>query len=1373
MFRKDRVGRCFHWMLRGMGIPILLSCLAVPETALFGQRILSAVDPKAQGMDLTFDINTVTTDNVAPNIVFNASGTRGMVAFAGSGTIIAFNPQDGKITASVKTGGRPSQIVLTPDGTLLLAVDVLSNRILVVDPSNFTLKATYTFTDAAFGFGNNIVISADGKTGYITTFRNDPKFYIPTEGELIRFSIADGKEAGARLKVGISPTVITLSPDKKTIAVVNVDDINSANRTDTVSLVDVDAFSVRATVMPTADDDDTDTDPEIPADFTFVNNVSFSKDSSVAIISNRISQSTLLASDVAYVFKVSDGTILEKPAAGTVPSMSATTPDGKYFYLLNEFGYNIVDASTYQVVQQVQSPYSGFSSNSNFAFRSDSSEGFLPSQDTDGILGIKPADGGIYSVLFLTDSGGTQGAKQTMQVQVTPDGSVVCALNFQVNTLQCGVDTYNLYLSGLDVSNYLFSGFSIINTTGQAITAKIAAQDLNSTTIANDEIGFNTTTDQDQTVALAGAGRLAQSFQVVTTSSSLYIRTYIRRIGSFSDSATLKATIQTDSSSAPSGTAVEGAVVEIPANAVGTDIGFQELRFPQLVGLAELTTYWIVLEGGGSYSSEYTASTKLIEWGVDGSSPTYSNGQLSVYASSWTADANKDALFSLVLSEVSNPKDIVLAPGQQLIGTQEYFKLDDRTRSGRIRVSAEQPGLRGYWVHGSRDMAAMDGSLADSPNGYSEVLLPEVIQVADEETGFSAEQDSQVTLTGSGKLAQSFQLDKPAPISLIKLYLLKTGTFTTDAKLKVSIQADAAGVPSDIPLGDASAEIVAESSVFSILSYIFVQFDTSVSLSAGTTYWIVLEGSGTYASEYSASVNQIDWGVDSTSPAYTPGQFAAYSSGWTADSEKDALFSVVVAANLNLATSFNLINRYHNFVSASYELFDGEGNLEVQQSASLPGIVRLIQGLDQLFSSGVTDRQGGYLKVLAAGEITAFEEFGTETSTAILPGIPLDSAAYANQKLYFPRVAAGPNIQTLVNVINLSRQSGYATGQDDVVALTGTGKLAQSFQLDEAANISLIRILLQESGDFSDTAKVKLSIQEDSSGAPSGTPLSGATAEIAVDSIQSSLAVTNLRFNAPVALKKGTTYWLVLEGSGTYGTEYIATNMVVEWGVDSSTPTYTKGQFSVYADSKWTADAEQDALFEIVLSEDNEITLSLYSPTGKLLAPPYKKTLAAGGQLRDLLANLFPSFGSKEFEGWVLVEGSKPGIVGDVIFSNLNADYIAAGLLQMAPMKDILFAQVAQGSDFETGWLLLNAGDLPADVTMELHDTSGAIRSTRTLRISGRNSLDLAFADVFTNLKELLGGYMVLHSSQPLYTFSLMSNGAQSFLCSIPPQPFP
>jgi hypothetical protein len=80
---------------------------------------------------------------------------------------------------------------------------------------------------------------------------------------------------------------------------------------------------------------------------------------------------------------------------------------------------------------------------------------------------------------------------------------------------------------------------------------------------------------------------------------------------------------------------------------------------------------------------------------------------------------------------------------------------------------------------------------------------------------------------------------------------------------------------------------------------------------------------------------------------------------------------------------------------------------------------------------------------------------------------------------------------------------------------------------------------------------------------------------------------------------------------------------------------------------------------------------------------------------------------------------------------------------------------------------------LPADVRLELHDTSGAILSTQTLRLNGRNSLDLAFEDVFPRVSDMLGGYLVVHSSQPLYSFSMMNNSSLSFLCAIPPQAYP
>jgi hypothetical protein len=143
--------------------------------------------------------------------------------------------------------------------------------------------------------------------------------------------------------------------------------------------------------------------------------------------------------------------------------------------------------------------------------------------------------------------------------------------------------------------------------------------------------------------------------------------------------------------------------------------------------------------------------------------------------------------------------------------------------------------------------------------------------------------------TARDKLAQSFQVTGTQTVDQVKLWLKKVGTPT--GTLTLRIETNSAGNPSGT-LADANATItVAESGLTTSYGWITFDFATNFSLSSSTTYWLVL------STDRSASAaNYIEWGNDTSSPAYASGEMKAEaSSSWSALTA-DAVFEVFGAA---------------------------------------------------------------------------------------------------------------------------------------------------------------------------------------------------------------------------------------------------------------------------------------------------------------------------------------------------------------------------------------------------------------------------------------------------------------------------------------------
>ena len=139
-------------------------------------------------------------------------------------------------------------------------------------------------------------------------------------------------------------------------------------------------------------------------------------------------------------------------------------------------------------------------------------------------------------------------------------------------------------------------------------------------------------------------------------------------------------------------------------------------------------------------------------------------------------------------------------------------------------------------------------------------------------------------------------------------------------------------------------------------------------------------------------------------------------------------------------------------------------------------------------------------------------------------------------------------------------------------------KLAQAFVPD--ANdipsgrwVGSVRLFLRVIGTISPVRTLTMKIETNSSGAPSGTQVTNASATLLTSSVTGGYAYFSFAFTNPVFLTGDTTYHLVLSISGSAdSTNYIA------WGKDNSTQ-YGNGAAAKYSGSAWSTIASAAMIF--------------------------------------------------------------------------------------------------------------------------------------------------------------------------------------------------
>jgi len=208
------------------------------------------------------------------------------------------------------------------------------------------------------------------------------------------------------------------------------------------------------------------------------------------------------------------------------------------------------------------------------------------------------------------------------------------------------------------------------------------------------------------------------------------------------------------------------------------------------------------------------------------------------------------------------------------------------------------------------------------------VSLLAINKVSD--AGYSnANQDSNLGFGSTAWVAEGFQPGVAKPLVGASLYLkYNTGTA---AAITVGLYADnGSGVPTGSAL--ATGTLTAISNAY--YQYYDVYFSNPYSVTAGTTYHLVL------SSASSTSTSTYYWGVDASSPTYADGAVSTSAnsgSTWTADATKAAVFKTYVADTV--------------MDPSNYEVYPDQGRINLIDNASSQASSTTTSG--QLMTGGI------------------------------------------------------------------------------------------------------------------------------------------------------------------------------------------------------------------------------------------------------------------------------------------------------------------------------------------------------------------------------------------------------------------------------------
>ena len=412
---------------------------------------------------LVFDTNfQVLGDNIGGNIYFTPDSQVGFVAYTGSGTVLAFEPQKekGGTLRRIETGGNPVHITPILDGRFLAVVSALDNRIFIIDTATFQLSATYSFNNAGFGYGSRIALSPDGGTGYISS---------ASTGHVIKFDVASGNETG-RISGFRVPAQITVTRNGDTLLVVDT----SAN---TIKGVNAGSMTLKYTFAPQ--------DVYYAAVFSIHNKVTLNEGETLALITSQ--DAVIDGYSAAFLFDPVTGEwiVYEDEdeeernaiyAIGSQPGWTMLLPDKESWLTLTQNSVSLIptvdprtviwDDGTDDDTDSITAKNYGIPGSpmgsSNVVLTPDGRYAFIASATTDQVFHMDLQTGAVIGAYALGDDPNLS-PDQPITVALTPDAGILAAMSFATNEINLLVDSYvyrqTRYISQQD----RFTGISIIN----------------------------------------------------------------------------------------------------------------------------------------------------------------------------------------------------------------------------------------------------------------------------------------------------------------------------------------------------------------------------------------------------------------------------------------------------------------------------------------------------------------------------------------------------------------------------------------------------------------------------------------------------------------------------------------------------------------------------------------------------------------------------------------------------------------------------------------------------------------------------------------------------------------------------------------------
>jgi hypothetical protein len=162
-------------------------------------------------------------------------------------------------------------------------------------------------------------------------------------------------------------------------------------------------------------------------------------------------------------------------------------------------------------------------------------------------------------------------------------------------------------------------------------------------------------------------------------------------------------------------------------------------------------------------------------------------------------------------------------------------------------------------------------------------------------------------------------------------------------------------------------------------------------------------------------------------------------------------------------------------------------------------------------------------------------------------------------------------------------------------------------------------------------------------------------------------------------------------------------------------------------------------------------------------------SLKAQGGMRAPLQNIITALGSRERDGWLLVQASGR-IAGSIVYGRSDAASLTAVPMETMAKSEFVFPQVAQGSGMRTDVSLVNPTAFTSHVAVQLVGSDGSTLAAGQMELGPNQRISSALNQLLPEVSSQWGGILHFSADHALFATASVWSDSGSIASNLTPQ---